>query len=69
MWQSLEMWIALVPGENFDKSSDAAIAIEFGLPYLSIQVAATKTRFNYFVHKIFASDREGYPKGLVEVLL
>lgn len=59
----------LVPGPDFVKDSDMAIAIQIGLPYLSLQVAETDEDFEFFVANAFATDRAGVPKGLVEVIL
>src|SRR5258706_14275071 len=58
----------LVAGNDFDPGSDAALAIEFGLPYLWLQVVATAEQLAYFL-KVFSIDRRDEQKGLVEILL
>lgn len=59
----------LVPGEEFDRTSDAAALIEVGLPFLSIQVVEGGEELAFYVEDLFATDRDGRPKGIVEVLL
>lgn len=59
----------LVPGSGFDGSSDAGLAIWIGLPYLSLQIIETREELDFFVNDLFATDRQGIRKGLVEVLL
>jgi hypothetical protein len=58
----------LVPGVGFDSNSDATIALQIGLPYLSIQIIETPEDLAYYL-KFFGSDRDGRPKGLVEIPL
>jgi hypothetical protein len=38
-----------------------------GLPFLDIAIAGPK-RFTQFVDRLFAADRQGLPKGMVEVI-
>jgi len=59
----------LVPGPDFVLDSDATLALRIGLPYLSLQVVETADDLAFYVNDLFASDREGKSKGLVEVLL
>jgi hypothetical protein len=59
----------LVPGGAYDPDSDAALALRIGLPYLSIQVAESRADLEFYLYNLFASDRTGVPKGLVEVVL
>jgi len=59
----------LVPGSTFVADSDATLAIRIGLPYLSLQIVETTEDLDFYVNDLFASDRAGRPKGLVEVLL
>ena len=58
----------LVPGQAFRADSDAAAAIDAGLPYLSLRIVDTPEEYAYHV-KYFGTDRDGIPKGLVEVML
>jgi hypothetical protein len=59
----------LVPGSAFILESDATLALRIGLPYLSLQIAETNEDLDFYVNDLFASDRAGKSKGLVEVLL
>ncbi len=54
------------PGQPKDLA--AVRELKAGLPFLDIAIAATK-RFDQYVSKLFAADRNGVPKGMVEVLL
>lgn len=58
----------VLAGPAFERNSDAALALEFGLPYLFIQIIETKADLEYFL-RVFGYDRAGEPKGLVEVIL
>ncbi|MCY2950722.1 MAG: hypothetical protein NTU53_01945 [Planctomycetota bacterium] len=59
----------LVPTSDADPDSDAFLAIRIGLPYLSIQIVADERELSYYVDRLFATDRTGRAKGLVEVIL
>ena len=59
----------LVPGPSFVADSDATFALQVGLPYLSIQLVESEADLNFYVDDLYASDRMGRPKGLVEVVL
>jgi hypothetical protein len=59
----------LVPGPDFVADCDATFALQVGLPYLSIQLVETEEDLNFYAHDLYASDRTGRPKGLVEVAL
>ncbi len=59
----------LLPGGEFVKGSDAAFAIEAGLPYLSLQIIASDEERRYYLDYAFVTDRDGRPKGIVEVQL
>lgn len=59
----------LVPGPTFVEDSDATLALRIGLPYLSLQIAESNDDLTFFVENLFASDRAGRRKGLVEVEL
>jgi hypothetical protein len=59
----------LVPGQSFDEGSDAGKALTAGLPYLSIEIVRTRQAFDFFLYDLFATDRVGRAKGLVEVPL
>jgi hypothetical protein len=59
----------LVTGDGFTPNSDAAVAMRAGLPYLSLQVVQTAEELEFFAGVLFASDRAGRAKGLIEVIL
>lgn len=59
----------LVPGADFVLDSDATLALRIGLPYLSLQIVETPEDLDFYVNDLFASDRSGKAKGLVEVSL
>ena len=48
------------------KDSGALRELRAGLPFLDIAIAAPK-RFERYVSRLFAADRHGVPKGMVEV--
>ena len=49
--------------------TDAASAAELnsGLPFLEIKLVGIED-FNIYVNRVFASDRQGIPKGMVEII-
>lgn len=59
----------LLPGDSFVADSDATLALRIGLPYLSLHIAETSTELDFFINRLFASDRFGREKGLVEVVI
>jgi hypothetical protein len=59
----------LIPGPAFVADSDATLALRIGLPYLSLQVVETEDELDFFVNDLFATDRAGHLKGLIEVIL
>jgi hypothetical protein len=59
----------LVPGKSFAADSDATFALQVGLPYLSFQFVESEADLSFYVYDLYASDREGRSKGLIEVLL
>lgn len=54
------------PGRR--KDATAFKELRDGLPFLDIAIARPK-RFDKYVNDLFASDRLGAPKGMVEVLI
>lgn len=58
----------LVPGPTFSEDSDAALEIEAGLPFLSLEIAYSPLLFSRMM-SVFTSDRQHRAKGLVEVAL
>jgi hypothetical protein len=59
----------VVPGAAFVADSDATLALRIGLPYLSLQIVETAEDLDFYVNDLFATDRVGRSKGLVEVVL
>ena len=53
------------PGGRKDRAP--FLELRAGLPFLDIAIASPK-RFDQFVGRIFAADRHGLPKGMVEVV-
>jgi hypothetical protein len=58
--------VLTVPGFAHDRGAEAELLA--GIPFLDIQMVEKGT-FDIFAHKLFSSDLDGYPKGLVEVVL
>jgi hypothetical protein len=52
------------PGQLGDL--DAVRELKAGLPFLDIAIASPK-RFDQYVSRLFAVDRHGVPKGMVEI--
>lgn len=68
-WEPKDVDCVLAPGNSFSAESDAAFALQAGLPYLSIQLAESEAELSFFINDLYATDRMGRRKGLVEVLL
>jgi hypothetical protein len=58
----------LLPGPAYDVDSPAGVTLEDGLPFLQLEIVEDR-EFDELVHTIFASDRIGVQKGVVEVRL
>lgn len=58
----------LLQATSYNEASPAAIELEQGLPFLSLQTVGPEA-FDYLVNVFFASDRNGVPRGLVEIVL
>ena len=54
--------------ENFPKDKEKSAELLAGLPFLELQIV-TETSFQLLVNEIFGSDRDGEPKGMVELEL
>lgn len=67
--EPLDVDCVLVPGPAFTADSDATLAIRIGLPYLPLQLVETTEELDFYVNDLFASDRAGRHKGLIEVQL
>ncbi len=58
----------MLVGTRFLAGSEAANDLRAGLPFLDLELVEL-TDFVMFVDQIFQSDRNGVPKGLVELIL
>jgi hypothetical protein len=58
----------LLIGPNYPTDASADAELQQGLPFIHAETLDQET-FDYYVHTIFASDRRGTPKGMIEVLL
>jgi hypothetical protein len=57
----------LLAGPGFPKNAVAERELLDGLPFLDIAIAGP-TDFDEFVNHVFAADRLGVPKGMIEVI-
>jgi hypothetical protein len=57
----------LLAGPGFPRDVDAEAELLAGLPFLEIQLVG-QDAFEYLVQTFFATDRDGVPKGVVEVM-
>jgi hypothetical protein len=57
--------LLFVPGSRRDRA--AFKELQGGLPFLDVAIVDRKD-FDKMVNKVFASDRHGVPKGMVEVV-
>jgi hypothetical protein len=58
----------LLQGTAYNDASPAAIELEQGLPFLSLQIVR-QAAFDHLATSFFGYDRSGVAKGVVEVLL
>jgi hypothetical protein len=58
----------LLIGPGFPYDADAEKELLDGLPFIELKMVGAED-FALFVERIFASDRQGVPKGLIEVVL
>jgi hypothetical protein len=59
---------ALLIGSAYDEASPAAVELNVGLPFLSIQILR-QPAFDALTLMFFGTDRNGVGKGVVEILL
>jgi hypothetical protein len=57
----------LLLGPDFDADSPAARELVDGLPFLDLQLVADP-EFSLLTEVVFATDRNGVPKGMVEIV-
>ena len=58
----------LLQGPHYRASSPEAAELRAGLPFLEMKIVALAD-YDFFARIIFATDRDGIPKGVVEVEL
>jgi len=58
----------LLVGPGYPADPAIEEELENGLPFLDIAIVG-QTDFDRFVARIFAADRHGVPKGMIEVIL
>lgn len=58
----------LLMGDDFPRDREAFRELRKGLPFIHMQLVRQE-RFDALVNKIFATDRRGNAKGVVEVML
>ena len=59
---------ALLPVVDFPRDPVAAADLSEGLPFIDLQLAEAKD-FAILVERLYATDRDSVPKGVIEVLL
>lgn len=59
---------AILIASNFDKHSLAANDLRNGFPFLTPDLVTEKD-FRYLVESYFDTDRDGVPKGMIEILI
>jgi hypothetical protein len=57
----------LLIGRGFPSDAVAEAELDAGLPFLEVKLVG-QTDFDDYVNVTFASDREGVPKGMIEVI-
>jgi hypothetical protein len=55
-------------GPDFPKDTGAAAELADGLPFIQLYLEGHKG-YDYFVQQFYATDRDGVPKGMLEVML
>jgi hypothetical protein len=58
----------LLQGPAYRTDSDAAAELRQGLPFLEIKIV-TQADYQFFAETVFGTDRDGTPKGVIEVEL
>ena len=59
---------ALLLGPGFPRDAEAEAELQEGLPFLNMH-AVEEEAFAWLVDSFFATDRQGIPKGMIEVVL
>jgi hypothetical protein len=58
----------VLTASHFPRDHAAEAELLAGVPFIEIQIVEEAV-FDLFVHEVFSSDREGNPKGMIEVPL
>jgi hypothetical protein len=58
--------VRLIGGPGYPSDPTAEGELEEGLPFLDIALVGQKD-VDWFVGRLYASDRQGEPKGMIEV--
>ncbi len=66
-WEPNDVDCVLLVGPDYPHDADADAELQSGLPFITIELGNRK-RFAEFTETIFATDRNEFPKGLIEVL-
>jgi hypothetical protein len=67
-WEPNDIDCVLLRGPTFPKDEGADAELWAGLPFIQMVVVG-KTEFELYVETIYATDRHGTAKGMVEVIL
>ncbi len=58
----------LLVGSGYPRDAEAGQELLDGLPFVELKIVGAED-FALFVERIFASDRQAIPKGMIEVIL
>jgi hypothetical protein len=67
-WEPNDVDCVLLRSPNFPLDEEAGGELWAGLPFIQI-VMVGHEEFTLFVEKIYATDRQGIAKGMVEVIV
>jgi hypothetical protein len=67
-WEPNDVDCVLLIGTEFPRDESADIELWEGLPFIQL-ASVEQTEFNLYVEKIYATDRHGSAKGMLEVIL
>lgn len=65
--ESNDVDCVLLIGRDFPADTEAAKELSAGLPFLDLELVELP-EFEIFVGQIYSSDRDGIPKGVVELI-
>jgi hypothetical protein len=67
-WEPNDVDCALLRAETFPQDESADAELWAGLPFIQMVVVGQK-EFDLYVQEIYATDRHGTPKGMIEIIL